>query len=177
MTPKKRDAVRQWEPPQNVKQVQSFLGLCNYYKRFVKDFATIATPLSNLTQKDVSIKWGAAEKFAFEKLKMKLTEAPILRSADLNIPYELTSDASQTGVGAVLRQMDEIGYRHVAYASRKLNPTEQGYSTHERELLAIIYAVQTWRPYVHGSKFKIMTDHHLLKYLDTQKTLSRKQAR
>ena len=106
-----------------------------------------------------------------------LNYAPVLRCADPNLPYELTADPSQTGVGAVLTQTDKLGTRPVAYASTKLNPAEQNYSTHERELLVIIHALQTWRPYLHGSKFKIKTDHHPLKYLDTQKSLSRKQAR
>ena len=174
---KKIEAVQKWEAPRNVKQIQSFLGLCNYYRRFVKDFATIATPLSNLTRKDTPFQWGPSQRNAFDELKRRLTEAPVLRYADPSLPYEVTSDASQTGVGAVLTQTDETGCRPVAYASRKLNKAEQGYSTHERELLAILYSLQTWRPYLNGSKFKILTDHHPLKYLDSQRTLSRKQAR
>lgn len=177
VNPKKIESVKKWEPPTNVTQVQSFLGLCNYYRRFVKDFAKIATPLTNLTKKDVAFTWGAIEQNSFEALKDTLTKAPVLRCADPNLPYELTADASQTGVGAVLTQTDKDECRPVAYASRKLIPAEQNYSTHERELLAIIYALQTWRPYLHGAKFRIKTDHHPLKYLDTQKTLSRRQAR
>ena len=174
---KKIEAVKDWEAPQNMKQVQSFLGLSNYYRRFEKDFATIATPLTNLTRKDIPFQWRQTEEKAFELLKKKLTEAPVLRCADPSLPYQLTSDASETGVGAVLTQTDDSRCRPIAYASRKLNPAEQGYSTHERELLAIIYALQTWKPYLYGGKFTIMTDRHPLKYLDTQKTLSRRQAR
>ncbi len=113
----------------------------------------------------------------FNTLKEKLTNAPILKCADPSLPYEITSDASDTGVGAVLSQKDDKGSRPIAYTSRKLSPTEQDYSTPEKELLGIIHALQTRRSYLHGAKFVINTDHHPLKYLDTQKTLSRKQAR
>ncbi|CDF41213.1 unnamed protein product [Chondrus crispus] len=177
VNPKKIEAVQTCEAPLNVKQIQSILGICNYYPRFVKDFATIATPLSNLTRKGTPFQWGPSQKGAFEELKSKLIEPPVLRYADPSLPYEVASGASQTGVGAVLTQTDETGCRPVAYASRKLNIAEQGYSTHERELLAIAYSLQTWRPYLHGSKFKILIDHHPLKYLDSQRTLPRKQAR
>ena len=105
------------------------------------------------------------------------TNTPILRRADSNLTYELTADTSHTGVGAVLTQTGEEGPRPVAYASRKLKPAEQNSRSHERGLLAIVYALHTWRPYLHGARFRIKTDHHPLKYLDTQKTLSRNQAR
>ena len=177
VNPKKVESVMTWEIPQNLTQVQSFLGLCNYYRRFVKDFAKTATPLSNLTKKNTPFQWKEEQQKAFQELKKSLTETPVLRCADPKLPYELTADASGTGIGAVLTQTDDTGCRPVAYASRKLNKAEQNYSTHEREHLAIIYALQTWRPYLHGAKFTIKTDHHPLKYLDTQKTLSRRQAR
>lgn len=96
---------------------------------------------------------------------------------DPNIPYQVTADVSQTGIGAALTQKDESRTKSVAYASPKLNPAEQGYSTAERELLAVIYALQTWSPYLHAAKFTIMTDHCPLKYFDNQKKLSRRQAR
>lgn len=141
VNPKKIEAVKNWEIPKNVTQVQSFLGLCNYYRRFVKDFATVPTPLTDITRKDKGYKWEVEEQQSFDELKNLLTNAPVLRCADPNIPYQLTADASQTGVGAVLTQTDENGTRPVAYASRKLIPAEQDYSTHERELLAIKYAL------------------------------------
>ena len=106
-----------------------------------------------------------------------LTEAPVLHCADPSISYRLTSDADETGVGAVLTQNDDTRCRPIAYASRKLKLAERRYSTHERELAAIIYALQTWRPYLRGGKFRIMTDHRPLKYLDTQETLSRRHVR
>ena len=159
------------------KQVQSFCGPCNYYRRFVKDFVTIATPLTNLTRTDIPFQWKQTEEKAFKLLKKKLTEVPLLRCADPYLPYQLTSDASETGVGGVLTQTDDKRCISIAYASRNLKLAEHGYGTHGRELLSITYAYKTWRPYLHGGKFMIMTDHRPLKYLDTHKTFSRRQAR
>ena len=177
VNPNKINAILSWNTPITVKEIQSFLGLCNYYRRFVPHFSTIAAPLTELTKKNVPFIWEQKETTAFEQLKRALTNAPVLRCADPMLPYIVASDASGTGIGGVLSQHDESGIRPVAYTSRKLDPAEQGYSTHERELLAIIHALKTWRPYLHGAQFKILTDHHPLKYLDTQKSLSRKQAR
>lgn len=104
--PRNIESVQNFEPPENVTQVQSFPGLRNYYRRFVKDFATVATPISDLTKKNVEFIWGKEKQTAFEILKQKLVSAPILRCADLNLPYELSADASSTGVRAVLTQKD-----------------------------------------------------------------------
>ena len=177
VNPKKVSAVLDWESPKNVKQIQSFLGFCNYYRKFVKDFSKIAYPLTELTKKDKKFVWTSKEQNSFDELKKAMTETPVLRCADPKLPYEVTADASDTGLGGVLTQTDDTGTRPVAYTSRKLSDAEQRYSTPEKELLAIIHALQAWRPYLHGTKFCILTDHHPLKYLDTQKSLSRKQAR
>ena len=98
--PNKISAVKNWDIPKSVVEVQSFLGLCNYYRRFVKDFATIATPLKDLIKKTNPFKWGQSEQTAFDSLKQKLCSAPVLRCADPNLKYTVTSDASQTGIGA-----------------------------------------------------------------------------
>ena len=105
--PKKVDAIRTWDIPQNPTQVQSFLGLCNYYRRFVKDSAKLGTPLSDLTKKDKLFEWGKEQQKSFDILKKRLTETPVLRCANPNLPYELTADASGTGIVAVLTQKDE----------------------------------------------------------------------
>ena len=177
VNPKKISAVSEWEPPDNVKQVQSFLGFCNYYRKFIKDFSKIAYPLTELTKKEKPFEWNENQQESFDELKKAMTNTPVLRCADPKLPYEVTTDASDIGIGGVLTQTDDSGARPVAYTSRKLSDTEQRYSTPEKELLSIIHALETWRPYLHGSKFIINTDHHPLKYLDTQKSLSRKQAR
>ena len=177
VNPDKISAVKDWEAPKNVKQVQSFLGFCNYYRKFVKDFSKIAYPLTELTKKGKPFNWTNEQQSSFDKLKQAMTTTPVLKCADPALPYEVTTDASDTGIGGVLSQMDNSMSRPVAFTSRKLSETEQRYSTPEKELLSIIHALEIWRTYLHGSKFFIKSDHHPLKYLDTQKTLSRKQAR
>lgn len=119
---------------------------------------------------------GKAARLGISGAEAAINRTPKRRYVDPILLYELTADASQTSVGAVLAQTDEYGCRPVAYVSTNLNPVEPRYSTHERELSTIIYVLHTRRPYLYCSKFEIMTDHHPGKYLDTQKTLSRKQA-
>jgi hypothetical protein len=101
----------------------------------------------------------------------------VLQLADSSKPYIITCDASDIGIGAVLEQEGEHGYNPVAFASRKLCSAEKNYPVHERELLAIVYALKEWRPYLHGSRFVIKTDHNPLRYLDTQSNLSKRQMR
>ena len=165
--PRKIEAVQAREPLKNVTRVQSFLGLCNDYRKFIKNFAMIATPLTDLTRNGIEFKWEERQINAFQRLKEALTRAPVLRCADPALRYEITTDASETGIGGVLTQTDETRCKPIAFASKRLNPTEQGYPTHERVHLAIIYALGMWRPYLHGSSFVINTDHHPLKYLET----------
>ena len=126
------------------------------------NFAMIATPLTDLTRKGIEFKWEERQINAFQRLKEALTRAPTLRCANPALPYEVTTDASETGIGGGLTQTDDTGCRPVAFASKRFNPTEQGYPTHEREHLAKIYALRIWRPYLHGSSFVINTDHHPL---------------
>ena len=125
VNPKMIDSIKAREPPCNVTQVQSFLGLCNYFRRFVEDFAKIASPLSDLTKKEIPFKWEQAQQDAFNTLNGLLTKTPILRCADPNLAYEVTCDASQTGLGAVLTQSDETGCRPVAFSSRNLSKGKQ----------------------------------------------------
>ena len=175
--PAKVKAVADWRVPTNVSEVRSFLGLAGYYRRFIKDFAKIAAPLTNLTRKDRPFTWSLREGEAFNELKTVLQKAPVLQLADQSKAYIVTTDASDYAMGAVLSQMGEDGEHPVAYESRKMNPAEQNYPTHERELLAVIHALRTWRHYLLGRKFTIVTDHHSLKFLQTQPQLSRRQAR
>jgi hypothetical protein len=174
---RKVHAIRCWERPKNLVNVQSFLGLCNYYRRFVRNFSTIAGLLTNLTRKDVAFEWTPAQEAAFTQLKEALMNTPILRNADSNLPFEVQTDASETGFGAVLQQKSEDGTRPVAYMSRKLNAAEQNYTVHERELLAVVDSLRDWRPYLLGHKFVVKTDHRPLQNLQTQPQLSRRQAR
>jgi hypothetical protein len=137
------------------------LGRCDYYRCFVRNFSTIAAPLTNLTKKDVAFEWTPTQEVAFTQLKEALMNTPILRNADSKLPFEVQTDASETGVSAVLQQKSEDGTRPEAYMSRKLNAAEQNYSVHERELLAVVDALRDWRPYLLGHKFVVKIDHML----------------
>ncbi|XP_076685843.1 uncharacterized protein LOC143377921 [Andrena cerasifolii] len=162
--PKKIIAVKEFPTPTTVKNVKQFLGLSGYYRRFIKDFSRIARPLSNLTKKDYQFEWTYKQQKAFETLREALCKEPILQFPDFEKTFNITTDASGIAVGAVLSQ-GEIGKDlPVAYASRVLNDAETRYSPTERELLAIIYAVFHFRPYIYGRKFYLITDHKPLEW-------------
>ena len=137
-----------WKVPMNVSEVRSFLGLARYYRRFIKNFAKIAAPLTNLTKKNHPFAWSLREGEAFNKLKTVLQNAPVLQLADQQKDYIVTTDASDYAMGAVLSQVWDDGEHPIAFESRKMNSAEQNYPTHERELLAIIHALRTWRHYL-----------------------------
>ncbi|CAB0008807.1 unnamed protein product [Nesidiocoris tenuis] len=166
---RKLEAVRNYPVPTSVKHVRAFVGLCSYYRRFVKSFASIAHPLTHLTKKDVHFQWGSEQQLAFETLKERLTSPPILAYPDFTSSFILATDASGCGVGAVLSQLHNGKEHPVAYASRALNKAEMNYSATELELLAIVYAVNYFHQYLWGSHFTIITDHAALRYLHQMK--------
>ena len=164
--PLKLEAIRSFPTPTVKKQVRAFLGLTGYYRRLIPDFASIASPLSDLTRKSAQEKvvWAAQCDKAFTELKQRLCSKPILKSPDFNCPFTLQTDASDRGVGAVLSQTDEDGLEHpVAYYSRKLLSREEKYATVEKECLAIKLAVEAFSVCRH---FTIQTDHKALEWLD-----------
>jgi transposase InsO family protein len=173
--PAKIKTIQEWPILQSVKEIQSFLGLVNYYRRFVPNLAVMALPLSELIKKDVPFHWGPSQQKAFEFLKQALTTAPVLAIFDPDKPISVHTDASDFAVGAVLMQEG----RPIAFESRKLSPAERNYAVHEKEALAIVFALVKWRVYLHGTStaFTIFTDHESLKHLDDQRHLSRRQAR
>jgi RNase H-like domain found in reverse transcriptase len=131
------------------RDLQSFLGLANYYRRYITNFSTRAAPLTNATRgQRKQLDWGKPQGSSFYDVKRAYTTAPVLKIADRAPDYVVTTDASDVGIGAVLEQQYDDGLHHVAYASRKLNLAEPNYPTHDRELLAIIYAVREWRTYL-----------------------------
>ena len=167
--PQKIQAVFAFPQPKTQKNVKQFLGLAGYYRRFIKDFAKIARPLNNLLQKGVPFIWGEAQERAFKTLREILCTAPLLQYPDFNKPFIVTTDASDYALGAVLSQ-GEIGKDlPVAYASRAMIGAELNYSTTEKELLAMVYAVKHFRPYLYGRKFYLVTDHRPLVWLHNLK--------
>ena len=164
--PAKLQAIETIQPPKNVKDLRAFLGLTGYYRRFIKDYAAIAKPLTNLTGSKVSWNWTIECQEAFVTLKRKLLTDPILAFPNFNRPFILHTDASDFAIGAVLSQKDDNGIdRVISYASRKLNPAERNYSATARECLAVVHWTKYYRPYLFGTKFTVVTDHVSLKWL------------
>ncbi|KAA3469695.1 DNA/RNA polymerases superfamily protein [Gossypium australe] len=146
--PSKISAVVEWKPPRNVTEVRSFLGLAGYYRRFVKGFSMIVTPMIRLLQKDVKFEWTERCQQSFEKLKALLTEAPVLVQPEPGIEFMVYSDASMNGLGCVLMQEGKV----IAYASRQLKLHEKNYLTHGLELAAIVFALKIWRHHLYGER-------------------------
>lgn len=163
--PEKVKAIEQWETPKCRRQVEAFLGTTGYYRKFVPDFATRAKPLSRLTMKNAGWTWGEEEQGAFDYLRGALVSAPVLRYPDPSRPFILDCDASKTGVGAVLAQTGNDGEAPVAYFSKTLSSEETNYCVTRRELLAVLKAVEHFRPYLYGQQFLVRTDHASLLWL------------
>ncbi|KAM0735103.1 Retrovirus-related Pol polyprotein from transposon 17.6 [Formica fusca] len=163
--PSKLTAIKEFPTPKKVKDIQSFIGLAGYYRKFIEDFSKIAKPLTKLTKKTEKFEWTMEQQNAFEILKERLMTAPVLMYPDFNQEFIVTTDASDYAIGAVLSQGKVGNDRPIAYASRVLSRAEQNYNTTEKELLAIVWAVKHFRPYVYGTKFKIVTDHKPLIWL------------
>ena len=167
--PAKTEAIDSWPVPRNKKELRSFLGLCTYYRKFVKDFATIAAPLHWLTKDDVEYAWDEKCASAFKLLKNVLTRSPVLAYPDPGAAFILDTDASSCGIGAVLSQTKE-GVEHVvAYYSRSLSSSERNYCTTRRELLAVVDAIRHFHHFLYGADFCIRTDHAALKWLRSLK--------
>lgn len=173
----KTSAVRDFPRPHNVKTVRSFLGLANYYRRFIKDFAKLASPLNQLLRKDNKFVWTDDCEQAFKALKNALVTAPILAFPDFKETFHLYTDASNEGIGVTLGQMQNGREVAIAFAGRDLNTAERNYSTTEREALAVIFGIKKFEPYLYGRKFILHTDHHSLKWLMSISDPSGKLAR
>ncbi|WRX10265.1 Reverse transcriptase domain - like 10 [Theobroma cacao] len=171
--PKKVEAILQWKQPKTLTKIRSFLGLADYYRRFVQGFSLIAAPLTRLTRKGVKFVWDDVCENRFQELKNRLTSAPVLTLPVNGKGFVVYSDASKLGLGCVLMQDEKV----VAYASRQLKRHEANYPTHDLELAAVVFALKIWRHYLYGEHCQIFTDHKSLKYLLTQKELTLRQRR
>ena len=168
--PEKVKAVETWPMPQDVTELQSFLGLASYYRRFISGFSVIAEPLYKLCRKGIPFHWEREQQSAFEELKRRLVSAPVLAYPDFNPGaglFILDTDASQRlGIGAVLSQLQPDGTeRVIAYGSRSLNEHEKNYCTTRLEMLALVTYVDHFRYYLLGRRFCVRTDHHSLTWL------------
>ena len=166
-------AIKDWPTPKSITEVRSFHGLASFYRRFVKDFSTLAAPLTEIIKKSVGFKWGIAQNDAFVKLKDSLCSAPVLALPDFSRTFEIECDASGVGIGAVLMQEG----KPIAYFSEKLNGAALNYPTYDKELYALKRALENWQHYLWPKQFVIHTDHQSLKHIKGQGKLNKRHAR
>ncbi|QRW18200.1 Retrotransposable element Tf2 protein [Rhizoctonia solani] len=180
MDQKKIEAVTTWPTPKTVKQVQAFLGFVNYLRRFIPNFSSVACPLHNLTKKESLWSWGVTEEVAFQELKALVTKSPVLIHSNPKLPYYQETDASGVAMGAILSQQGEDNRLHpVAYMSKSFSGAEANYDTHDKELLAIIKALEEWRIFLEATDrpIQVFTDHRNLEYWMQARTFNRRHAR
>lgn len=180
MDPAKVEGLAKWPTPTTVKQVRSFLGFGNFYRKFIRHYSDIAAPLNALTKKDRDFNWTPECEEAFQTLKQKFTSYPVLRMPDPTKPFQIEADASKNASGAVLTQLDDNGARHpICFLSKTFTDAEKNYQIYDRELLAIIRALTEWRHYIQGSPFTttVYSDHQNLTYYRNPQRLSPRQAR
>jgi transposase InsO family protein len=184
MDPSKVSCVLGWETPKNITDVQCFLGFANFYRRFIKDYSAVVTPLTGMTRKEggkyLPFVWGPEQQTAFDHLKYAFTTAPILRHFDYDREIVVETDASDYVSAGILSQYDDEDILHpVAFYSKKHSPAECNYEIYDKELLAIVRAFEEWRPHLEGSShpIQVLSDHKNLEYFMTTKLLNRRQAR
>jgi hypothetical protein len=171
--PSKVQDVLSWKAPTSVGDIQSFLGLTRYYQRFIEGFSKISKPMAELLEKNKRFELTLACEASFQKLKKRLTTAPILVMLDMEKSFSIYCDASSQGLGCVLMQDDCV----VAYATRQLRKYEVNYPTHDVELAVVIHTLKIWRHYLMGKRCELYTDHKSLKYIFTQSNLNLRQRR
>ena len=163
-------AIREWLTPKTLTKLRGFLGLCTYYRKFVKGFSQLCTPLTDLTKRGY-FKWNDEAQVTREKMKEVMSTCPVLALPDFGIPFTLECDSLREGIGAVLMQN-----RHpLAYESQKLRGPELLYNIYDKEMLAIMHALAKFRQYLVGTQFVVKSDHNSLKYLLEQKDLNERK--
>jgi len=171
--------VLNWPVPKMVRDIRKFLGLANYYRRFVKDFAKLARPLNNLTRKEEKWRWGNEQQEAFKQLKQVFTSKPLLVALDIDKEFRVEADTSNFATGRVLLiKCEDNKWRPVAYISKLLNEMERNYEIHDKEMLAVIRCLEAWRHFLEGSqsKFEVWIDHKNLEYFMSNQKLNHRQA-
>lgn len=163
--PEKTRAICEWPVPRNKHEVRSFLGLCTYYRRYVKGFANVAKPLTRLTEEKRIFEWNSDCQDAFEELKKTLVSAPILGYPRTEGKFILDTDASNTAIGGVLSQLQDGEERVIAYFSKVLSKPERNYCVTRRELLAVVKSIEHFHKYLYGRHFLLRTDHAALMWL------------
>ncbi|PNP57201.1 hypothetical protein FNYG_15278 [Fusarium nygamai] len=176
MEPGKIAAIADWKEPKNVKEVQSFLGTANYYRRFIQGFSKIANPLTELTKKGKPFEWSDKAQGAFTQLKKAITSEPVLAMFDPEKEIELETDASDFALGGQIGQRDDTGKLHpIAFYSHKLHGAELNYPIYDKEFLAIVNCFKEFRHYLMGSKHqvKVYTDYQNISYFAMTHELNR----
>ena len=176
MDPAKLSGITAWPTPHNLKQLQSFLGFCNFYRRFIQNYSAIAHDLFALTKKNTPYLWSPTCEKAFKALIHAFTTAPVLALPEPNQPYRLSTDASDYALVAILEQPDLLNRWHpVAFFSKSMQPAELNYDIHDKELLAIVRALEAFHHYLEGhpDPFEVWTDHNNLSYFRTKQKLTR----
>jgi ribonuclease HI len=171
--PTKVKEIMEWSVPTTVTEIQSFLGLAGYYRRFIEGFSKIAKPMTSLLEKRREFKWDEKCQDSFDQLKKRLMSPPVLVMPDLQKGFDIYCDACGQGLGCVLMQEGHV----IAYVSRQLWKHELNYPTHDLELAAVVHALKIWRHFIMGTKCQVYTDHKSLKNIFTQQDLNLRQHR
>ncbi|QRV83029.1 Transposon Tf2-7 polyprotein [Ceratobasidium sp. AG-Ba] len=180
MEEEKIKAIMEWGAPRKIKEVQAFLGFVNFYRRFIAEFSKIARPLHDLTKRDTKFEWTQECQQAFEEIKKRVSQDPVLIHPNPDKPFILETDASGIAIGAILSQRGEDGYLHpVAYLSKSYNDAQRNYDTANKELLAIVESLKHWRIYLEGTilPVTVFTDHRNLERWKNAETFNRRHAR
>ena len=179
MDPSRVSTILEWPVPESVHDIQVFLGLANYYRRFIEGYSRIVLPITDLLRKNTEFRWSSEAQAAFDELKRLYTSTPILKHFDPSLPIRLHTDSSGFALSGILSQSYEDRWHPVAFWSRKCLPAECNYDIYDREMLAVVEAMKHWRHYLEGSRepVQVLTDHKNLETFMSSKVLNRRQAR
>lgn len=179
MDTKKVKSITEWPIPCNLHDTQSFLGFCNFYRRFIKNYSSIAKLLIDLTKKDLPFVWEEPQQTSFKALKKSFTSIDLLRHYDLTKQLILETDTPDYAIAGILSHEIDKKLEPVAFFSHKMLPAELNYPIHNKEMLAIVSAFKEWRHYFEGARetIRVYTDHRSLEYFMTTKQLNRRQVR